>query len=271
MAHFPPLDQSVRNEIRRKAKGAVDEATALRDVAELCSRTRDLTGFAWQLGPELVTIDQNGHRIRFPRKLAPKTFIPISFEYSEWLKRKYSEPGFCEVKPGDTVLDCGAFVGGFSMSVAGMAGAVYSFEPAPLNVRCLKENADQFSNIHVIPAGLGSKATQMELKLSRSNVKHSFLKPDVGGTGKTVSVDVTTIEKFVRNASLDSLDFVKIEAEGFEIEVFEGLGSLRPSRIAIDVSPERGGESPERFLREALISRGYEVRTRKNMLFGVLM
>lgn len=43
---------------------------------------------------------------------------------------------------------------------------------------------------------------------------------------------------------IDTVDFFKIEAQGVELEVFEGLGEVNPHRFAIDVSPEREGKGP---------------------------
>jgi len=64
------------------------------------------------------------------------------------------------------------------------------------------------------------------------------------------------------------LDFVKLEAEGVEIEVFEGLGELKPRKFAIDVSPERNGESPGPELTVRLEELGYNTHQRGHVLFA---
>jgi hypothetical protein len=61
---------------------------------------------------------------------------------------------------------------------------------------------------------------------------------------------------------------VKIEAEGVELEVFEGLEAIRPRKLAIDVSPERDGESPAAEFRIRLARMNYEFRQRANVLFA---
>ena len=50
----------------------------------------------------------------------------------------------------------------------------------------------------------------------------------------------------------------------------EGLEDLRPYKLAIDVSPERDGESPAALLREKLTAQGYDVRQRGYVLFAKL-
>jgi hypothetical protein len=52
--------------------------------------------------------------------------------------------------------------------------------------------------------------------------------------------------------------FLKIEAEGFEIEVIQGFGSFRPQVISVDVSPERFGESPLSSIQKSLTEMGYK-------------
>ncbi len=69
---------------------------------------------------------------------------------------------------------------------------------------------------------------------------------------------------------MTKFDFVKIEAEGLELEVVEGLYDQRPRKLAIDVSPERNGKSPAYEFRERLASPGYEIRRRAYVTFAKL-
>ena len=55
-----------------------------------------------------------------------------------------------------------------------------------------------------------------------------------------------------------------------ELEVFDGLGGLRPAKFAIDVSPEREGESPAEAFRDRFECLGYEVQQRAHVMFARL-
>lgn len=270
MGYFPPLAQNIRGKIRQAVKASKDEAEVHQRVAELSEDLDELTPFSSILLEHEVIIQQSGYKIHFPRRIPPVVFVLIAYDYVEWLKRKYSFPGFCEVEESDVVFDCGAYVGGFSMAVANKSEATFCFEPAPANYRCLAENASQFPNIHPYAIGLGTVSESLPLNLSRSSVEHSFLDTDRGGVFEVVDIEVRTVQDFVADTGIDRIDFFKIEAEGFEIEVFQGLGDLPPKKIAIDVSPERNQESPSAYFQEELAARGYEVRIRRNVLFGVL-
>lgn len=223
-------------------------------------RTKEGTVIAEQLGEELS----------FPSPIPPVKLSHLTFGYEELLKHKYALPGFVEVEPGDVVIDCGAYVGGFSMSACKVASVVHAFEPDAENHRCLVENLRKFDNARSNLAGLYDESRTMTLNVSASSVEHSFLAPDDGVIVETREVPVFRLDDYCHQQGIAKLDFVKIEAEGVEIEVFKGLGSLRPKKIAIDVSPERNGESPAEEFKKIFSDLGYEVRQRMNVLFARL-
>jgi hypothetical protein len=53
----------------------------------------------------------------------------------------------------------------------------------------------------------------------------------------------------------------------WSLKFFDGLGYIRPSKLAIDVSPERNRESPATESRNLLEALGYEVRQRVHVMF----
>jgi len=92
--------------------------------------------------------------------------------------------------------------------------------------------------------------------------------PDDGPPIEVREIHVTTLRDYCAAMNVSRLDFVKIEAEGVELEVFDGLGDLRPRKLAIDVSPERNGESPADEFRVRLEAGGYSVRQRQHVMFA---
>jgi FkbM family methyltransferase len=211
---------------------------------------------------------QRGGEIAFPRPVPLVKLSHILFGYEEWLRRKYCLPGFVEVEPGDVVVDCGAYVGGFSLSAARVARELHAFEPEQRNFACVLRNLTGFSNATANNAGLYCETKTASLNLSASSVEHSLLMPDDGAPVGVADVQVVTLEDYCASRGINRLDFVKIEAEGVELEVFAGLGALRPRKLAIDVSPERNGESPAEEFRALLQAAGYEVRQRGYVMFA---
>ncbi len=219
------------------------------------------------LNGQTVDVAQKGRTIAFPRPMPLIKYSHVAFGYEEILKRKYSLPGFVEVASNDIVVDCGAFVGGFSLSAARIAEEVHLFEPSAANASAIRQNFSQSTNIVVNECGLFSEDKEMVLNLSSSAVEHSLLQPDEGGIIESLTIKVRRLDTYF-NSQKASPDFVKIEAEGVELEVLEGLGDLRPRQIAIDASPERNGESPIDDLQKALEKNGYDCRRRFFMLFA---
>lgn len=184
----------------------------------------------------------------------------LSKGYHRHLKDKYSHPE-CHVRPGDTVIDCGGFVGGFSVAAAKMgAQRIVYVEPTPLTRRCAELNfllhkVDQAS---IVGAALGDKPGKALLNISRSGADNSLLEPDEGATSEQIEVDLLTIDQIASEKALNADSaFVKIEAEGFELEIVQGMKDFRPRAIAVDVTPERGNASPRDEIEAILKGRGY--------------
>lgn len=218
----------------------------------------------------MIVAKQLDREIYFPRPLPMVKYSHIIYGYEELLHRKYTLPGFVQVEPGDIVIDCGAYVGGFSLSAAKIASAVHVFEPDGENFACLKRNLSCHDNVHFNCAGLYSETRRMKLNVSASSVEHSLLEPDDGSIVRVQEIDVMRIDDYVRMENVDRIDFVKVEAEGVEVEVFEGLGELKARKLAIDVSPERNGLSPAEDFWNILRDLGYEIQQRRNVLFARL-
>jgi len=271
LAEPTPLKPWMRKEIRAAADGnAGSEEGILQALAELSHGHRNYVDTDFVLANQVI-VRQSGRDMHFPRPLNRENHRTILTGYLEVLHGKYQKPGFCEVHPGDTVVDCGAYVGGFARSVASVAGRVILVEPAPANLSCCIANLSGFDRARVVQAGLFNASGTFELRLSHRDVDHSLLAPDRGATGESLTVPTYRLDDLAQTLGLDRVDFFKLEAEGAEIEAIEGMGALRPRNIAIDAGPERFGESPAPQLTNMLIQRGYEVAQTGNTLFARLV
>lgn len=236
----------------------------------LSSCLPSFTPTTFYVSDHMVIANQKGREIAFPSPAPMVKLSHIVFGYEEWLQRKYCLPGFVEVEAGDVVIDCGAYVGGFSISAVKTAAQVHAFEPESGNFSCLMRNFRSIDNITLNNVGLYSETRRIGLNISANSVEHSLLMPDDGQRVDVREIDVITLKDYLQRRDIPKLDFVKIEAEGVEPEVFDGLQGLKPSKLAIDVSPERNGESPADELRERLMPLGYEIRQRGHVMFASL-
>lgn len=265
--NVPPESLALEGRLRSLATTLSEEKRSR--LYEILSEAHpDFVASRLELTDQFLVAHQQDQQIAFPRPLPMVKFSHILCGYREWLEHKYALPGFLGVEAGDVVVDCGAYVGGFSLSAARIAKHLHAFEPAPANFACLKLNLAEFDNVTLNEAGLFSETKSMTLNMSGSSVEHSLLRPDDGDPVGLHQIEVVALTDYCRLRGIDHIDFLKLEAEGVEPEIFEGLGALRPRKLAIDVSPEREGLSPASHFESALPPLGYEIRTRGHVMFA---
>lgn len=157
------------------------------------------------------------------------------------------------------VVDIGANIGEFSMAVAPLARNVFSFEPDPLVQEALCLNLSRFKNVKVEPIALSNKSGSVPFYLSTKNADSSFVKPRTWSS--IVHVKTLTLDDFIRQKGIDRIDFLKLDAEGWEPEVLEGASSaLAITRhVCIDAGPEREGVSTLPQVEAILKKAGFDV------------
>ncbi|MCF7970795.1 MAG: FkbM family methyltransferase [Methylococcaceae bacterium] len=267
---FPTHSQEILRflrEIRFSLDSKSDEISVDKFFA-LCHLIEELHNFEYEIFDNHIIIDQDNLEISFPLPLPRIKLIHIACGYAEWLLNKYTLEGFVQVEFGDTIIDCGAFVGGFSIACAKTAGLIVAIEPSSHNYSCLDRNLKHFDNALAVRFALGDNSSILKLNCSTSAVEHSLIDPDDGIIEYQEVVAVSRLDDLVKAIGVEKIDFLKVEAEGFEPEVIKGLGCLLPEKIAIDVSPERGGKSPAAEISKDLQAKGYECKQRGNVLFA---
>lgn len=140
------------------------------------------------------------------------------------------------LRPGDCVLDIGANIGCTSLLFSQSARQVYSFEPSPTTFRLLQKNLADAGTSNVVAAnlGLGKSEGEFELTFAPDNRSGGFVSNLISASaGHTVEkIRIVAGDAYLREAGIDQVDFIKIDVEGFEQNVIEGLagtiGRCRP-------------------------------------------
>ena len=125
--------------------------------------------------------------------------------------------------------DVGAFVGYYTVRLAARVREVHSFEPNPVSRATLLRNVElnRLSNVKVYPYALGDRSEVRRLYLMAPG---STLLEGYGGWG-CVDVEVKTLDEV-----LDWVDVVKVDVEGYEWNVVQGMmGLIRRCRPFIVV------------------------------------
>lgn len=133
------------------------------------------------------------------------------------------------IEPQHTVLDIGANIGCTSILFADRVrqGQVYSFEPSPSTYQFLQRNIVTAGCDNVTPAniGLGKLAGVYELTFSPNNRSGAFVSNQLRASDghQVESIRISQGDAYIKAASVSKVDFIKIDVEGFEKDVIEGL------------------------------------------------
>lgn len=126
-----------------------------------------------------------------------------------------------------TILDIGANVGLYTAILGkgtGNEGQVYAFEPDPENFSFLQKTiaANRLSHVQGVQGAAAAKAGRMRLFTSSENRGDNRLYGNELSDG-FVDVDVISVDDFLREKGVATVDLIKIDVQGFEAEVLVGL------------------------------------------------
>jgi FkbM family methyltransferase len=166
--------------------------------------------------------------------------------------------------PGDTYIDIGANVGYHSLyaaRLAGERGQVLSFEPNPDTYSILSAHVaiNRIRNCRTFQMALGDAVGEAVLNQPGAHSGTSTLMPISGGTLKSITIPVQKGDAALQGIPFVGKVFIKIDVEGFEQRVLEGLRETlnKAAVVAVEVTPEWiervGGSAEElyRYMREA--------------------
>jgi len=126
------------------------------------------------------------------------------------------------IQNGYCVYDVGANMGYYSLifsKLVGPEGSVISFEPSFINFNKLNENVKHSANITTLNIGVGSSESLLFISQGADDIgATSRISDKAIGNGQWV--DIVPIDKIVTQNRFPNA--IKIDVEGFEVEVIEG-------------------------------------------------
>jgi FkbM family methyltransferase len=142
------------------------------------------------------------------------------------------------LKPGDTVLDCGANIGYFSVlagHLVGPRGQVVAIEANPVTQPLLDRNLRLNGFGKIVCCALASSAGELELFVPRAGDVYSSLRTGGLVTGPNIKrfrVHGCTLDDVVSSLGLQRVDLIKIDIEGAELDALRSaqrvMCELRP-------------------------------------------
>lgn len=129
------------------------------------------------------------------------------------------------------IFDVGANVGKYSTLLTKYTDAkIYAFEPNTSSFERLSQLPEQVIKTN---AAVGNKNERKILFFAKEHDGMASLDGRVR-QGNELEVEVVTLESFAAKNNIKDIDLLKIDTEGWEREVLDGLGSLRPKMIQFE-------------------------------------
>jgi FkbM family methyltransferase len=186
-------------------------------------------GLAWLSHGDLLVAYGLGAGLRLSMRWLPISHAHLGSIAFGNLESSVQEAMLRHLPAGGVFYDVGANLGFFALlgaHMTGPEGRVLAFEPAPDNAAAIRQNAEvnALPNIEVVEKAVAAAGGQGRLQVvddqSWSKLEQYGAHP---GTEQVLDVPVIALDEEISAGALPPPDVVKIDVEGAEIAVLEGM------------------------------------------------
>lgn len=131
-----------------------------------------------------------------------------------------------EIRPNDVFFDIGAHIGVYSCLVDKKItkGSVFAFEPYPPNVLALNKNIElNNSSVHVVEVALSDRQGKISFTKESDSISGNSSIIHKLTTDETLEVNTDKGDSLIASEGIPNPNVVKIDVEGAEPIVIEGL------------------------------------------------
>jgi FkbM family methyltransferase len=203
---------------------------------------------------ELYIRVKGGGEICVPAGPSMTSYVLI--EQEDWFEK---EIAFVRrlLRPGMRAVDIGANYGTYTLAMAeavGSEGKIWAYEPASGTARYLRQTIarNRLANVEPIQAAVSNRTGTARLQLDEQ-VELNRLAAD----GKGEDVSLTTLDAECRAHPFEHIDFIKIDAEGGELDIIRGGERFFAEQSPLVMFERRGPDGENASLQSAFRARGY--------------
>ena len=142
-------------------------------------------------------------------------------------------------------IDVGANIGEYTKEILENTDSrVIAFEPVPTTFEKLRKETESYNDrITYENMGVGAINEELIIHFNSDALAHASFSEEVKqinyvSNEEKVSVPVVTLDAYFKDKNITEVDFIKIDTEGFESEVFKGaariFAELKPKYIQIE-------------------------------------
>ncbi|NEQ53318.1 MAG: FkbM family methyltransferase [Leptolyngbya sp. SIO3F4] len=175
--------------------------------------------------PTFIGVRSFTRKFEIGRKLLQLIASSINGKYEDGFQKVMLD----NIQASDTIWDIGANVGFYTekfLQIIDASGQVVAVEPSPSSAEKCRELAHKNSNLTVIEAAIGSYSGEAHLVIeeeSTSPTNHIS-----NSSENSVSVSLMTGDVLLKETKA-SPNLIKIDVEGFEIDVLKGMPQVLSS------------------------------------------
>ncbi len=134
------------------------------------------------------------------------------------------------IKEGSVIIDAGANIGIFSIfaSILMPTSKIFAFEPVREIYDVLVKNVKGYTNVDTHNLALGDKTGEGEIIIDKDkSIRSRLIDSEMNSRapisrGASEIVGLTTIDGFAEKNKVSRIDFIKIDAEGYERQIIKG-------------------------------------------------
>ena len=175
--------------------------------------------------------------------------IKLAIEY-RWFLSLENDLNKINTGNPSIIFDVGAHHGQTTLHFrkAFPTASIHSFEPTDENFEKLKANTKGKRQIRINKLALGNAQTMVNMNVGNSDLSHQIIRNqnEELDPRKAPSVRMETIDSYIKANKITRIDLLKIDVEGYELEVLKGAkdalrsGSIKAILAECDFDPKDG-------------------------------
>jgi len=164
------------------------------------------------------------------------------------------------IKKNDIVIDVGANIGYYTLLFSRLTenfGKVFGFEPEPNNFELLRKNVkiNNYKNIILEEKAVSKNHGRINLHLAKNGIVGHRIYDSDNSSG-SIDVEMISLDNYFSKLNLiEKINFIKIDVEGAELGVFQGMEKILHESKNLKIFSEfnrdiieNGGSNPKEIL-----------------------